>query len=396
MIGWEYPPYNSGGLGVACQGLATALSDFDSHIYFSLPYQFSGNVKDMTFLDCSHPDWKIKKGHPPFPAYDSALFVNRIDPANLNLRELASLPKSKLERQVSQYGGQVVKSSKKKEFEVIHAHDWFAFPAGMNLKQKSGRPLVTHVHSTEFDRSPTGGSDFIKQSEYEGMKFADKVIAVSAYTKKILIDKYKIDSNKIEVVHNGIDPVINSNPGRHHFAKSRPMVVFMGRLTGQKGPEYFIKLARSVLKKVPETIFVIAGNGDLYQELLFTTAREGMTGKMLFSDFVRGQQKEKLLDRADVFVMPSLSEPFGLVAGEAAQRSTPVIISKNAGIGEVLPSSIQVDFWDINLMTDKIVQLLTDQDLSKRIANNQTQELKNVTWKSAAQKVKDIYKSVGP
>jgi len=394
MIGWEYPPYNSGGLGVACQGLTTALSGFSDQIYFSLPYKFSGSVNHLTLLDCSHPDWGKAPKQPPFSAYRQLPAVDRLDPANLNLRKLSSLPQSDLERQVNQYSGQVVKKSRKNDFEVIHAHDWFAFPAGMSLKQKTGKPLVAHVHSTEFDRSPTGGSQYIMKSEYEGMKFADNVIAVSAYTRKILMDKYGIDGQKIKVVHNGIDPISNANPGKHHFAQSRPVVVFMGRLTGQKGPEYFLDLAHSVLHHLPEAIFIVAGNGDLYQELLFTTAHKGLSSKVLFSGFVRGNQKAKLLDRADVFVMPSLSEPFGLVAVEAAQRSTPVIISKNSGVAEVLPSSVQVDFWDIDLMTHKIVELLENKDLVQQVVTGQNNELKDVTWKSAAQKVTEVYKEV--
>lgn len=394
MIGWEYPPHNSGGLGVACQGLTTSLSQLTNHIYFSLPYKFSGNVKHMTLLDCSHPDWDNPTYQPPFFAYDQAPAMERIDPANLDLNELYLLSQSDLEKQVNQYQNQVVDSSKQKDYEVIHAHDWMSFPAGMTLKQKSGKPLVAHVHSTEFDRSPVGGSRYIMKSEYEGMKFADRVIAVSAYTKRVLVDKYGIAANKISVVHNGVDPISKSDPGKHHFAKTRPMIVFMGRLTGQKGPEYFLSLAHSVLHYVPEAIFVVAGNGDMYKELLFTTAHKGLSSKVLFSGFVRGNQKAKLLDRADIFVMPSLSEPFGLVAVEAAQRSTPVIISKNSGVAEVLPSSIQTDFWDIDLMTTSIVKLLQDKGYAQQVMDGQNNELKNVTWKSAAQKVMDVYKDV--
>ncbi|NCN87319.1 MAG: glycosyltransferase family 4 protein [Candidatus Pacebacteria bacterium] len=394
MIGWEYPPHNSGGLGVACQGLTTALADYSGKIYFSLPYKFSGSLKHMMLLDCSHPDWGKEIEQPPFFAYDQYPALERVDPANLDLNDLAALSHSNLEKQVNQYHDQVVNNSKNKDFSVIHAHDWMSFPAGMSLKQKSGKPLITHIHSTEFDRSPVGGSQYIMKSEYQGMKFADRVIAVSAYTKKILIDKYGIDSQKIKVVHNGIDPVENTDPGNHHFAKARPVVVFMGRLTGQKGPEYFLGLAQSVLHHLPEAIFVVAGNGDLYQELLFTTAHKGLSSKVLFSGFVRGNQKSKLLDRADVFVMPSLSEPFGLVAVEAAQRSTPVIISKNSGVAEVLPSSIQADFWDIDMMTKSIVELIKNKDLSNEVVRNQNNELKDVTWKSAAQKVTEIYKEL--
>jgi hypothetical protein len=394
MIGWEYPPHNSGGLGVACHGLTTALSSYSSKIYFSLPYKYSGSLKHMILLDCSHPDWGNDVEQPPFFAYDHFPALERVDPANLDVNDLSVLSQSELEKQVSQYHDQVINNSKKKDFSVIHAHDWMSFPAGMSLKQKSGKPLVAHIHSTEFDRSPVGGSQFIMKSEYEGMKFADRVIAVSAYTKKILVDKYGIDNQKITVVHNGIDPVEKTDPGEHHFAQERPVVVFMGRLTGQKGPEYFLDLAQSVLHYLPEAIFIVAGNGDLYQELLFTTAHKGLSSKVLFSGFVRGKQKSKLLDRADVFVMPSLSEPFGLVAVEAAQRSTPVIISKNSGVAEVLPSSIQADFWDIDMMTQSIVELIKNKNLAQDVVKNQNIELENVTWKSAAQKVSEVYQEL--
>jgi glycosyltransferase involved in cell wall biosynthesis len=394
MIGWEYPPHNSGGLGVACQGLTTALSEFNNHIYFSLPYKYSGNVNHMTLLDCSHPDWNVVTDLPPFFAYDQQPVTQRIDPASLDLTDYYSLSQSDLEKQVNQYHDQVVKNSTKKQFEVVHAHDWMSFPAGLSVKQKTGKPLIAHIHSTEFDRSPHGGSRFIMKSEYDGMKHADKVIAVSAYTKKILVDKYGIDKDKIEVVHNGIDSISASDPGKHHFAQSRPMVVFMGRLTGQKGPEYFLTLARAVLRQLPDALFVVAGHGDLYQQLLLTTAQQGLSGKLLFSGFVRGKEKEILLDRADVFVMPSLSEPFGLVAIEAAQRSTPVIISKNSGVAEVLPSGIQADFWDIEMMATKIVELISDTSFSKQVVSQQQQELQHVTWKSAAQKVMEVYKGL--
>jgi len=394
MIGWEYPPHNSGGLGVACHGLTTALSSPSNKIYFSLPYKYSGSLKHMTLLDCSHPDWGNDIEQPPFFAYDHFPALDRVDPANLAVNDLSLLSQSELEKQVSQYHDQVINNSKKKDFSVIHAHDWMSFPAGMSLKQKSGKPLVAHIHSTEFDRSPVGGSQYIIKSEYDGMKFADRVIAVSAYTKKILVDKYGIDHQKITVVHNGIDPVEKTDHGEHHFAQARPVIVFMGRLTGQKGPEYFLDLAQSVLHYLPEAIFIVAGNGDLYQELLFTTAHKGLSSKVLFSGFVRDRQKAKLLDRADVFVMPSLSEPFGLVAVEAAQRSTPVIISKNSGVAEVLPSSIQADFWDIDLMTQSIVELIKNKQLSQDVVKNQNIELENVTWKSAAQKVTEVYQQL--
>lgn len=395
MIGWEYPPHNSGGLGVACQGLTEALAEQSQQLYFTLPYSLPQSVGHMKVLDCSHPDWQLPKNQPPFFAYDAVdhlqASIDGVTERKLDLHQLHLLPQSDLEKQVMQYHDQVVQKSKSADFSVIHAHDWMSFPAGMALKEKTKKPLITHVHSTEFDRSPHGGSYYIQKTEYEGMRMADVIIAVSAYTKHLLVAKYGIDPKKIQVVHNGISPLVNSDSGRHHFAASRPVVAFMGRLTGQKGPEHFLKIARVVLKQMPEALFVIAGHGDLYQELLFSSADMGLSGKVLFSGFVRDKQRDKLLDRADVFVMPSLSEPFGLVAVEAAQRSTPVIISKNSGVSEVLPHSLQADFWDINLMAKQIVDLLSNHEHAQEVVTKQHQDLEPVTWKSAAQKVKEIY-----
>lgn len=392
MIGWEYPPHNSGGLGVACQGLTEALVEQNQRLYFTLPYALPQQVGHMQVLDCSHPDWNLPVSSPPFFAYDTqsqALIEN--NDRILDLDKFHKLPQSNLEKQVMQYHDQVLAKSKGKAFSIIHAHDWMSFPAGVALKTKTKKPLVAHVHSTEYDRSPHGGSSYIIKTEQAGMREADIVIAVSAYTKHILVEKYGIDPTKIMVVHNGISPLSQADPGTHHFAPSRPVVVFMGRLTGQKGPEHFLNLAKSVLKELPETLFVVAGHGDLYQELLFSSAGQGLSGKLLFSGFVRDKQRDKLLNRADVFVMPSLSEPFGLVAVEAAQRSTPVIISKNSGVAEVLPHSLQADFWDIDLMTKQIITLLKDKGFSEQVVKQQHHDLGPVTWQSAAEKVKAIY-----
>lgn len=397
MIGWEYPPFNSGGLGVACQGLTEALAGDLRQLYFALPYKLPTTVGHMEVLDCSHPDWHTPKNQPPFFAYDGldgGLLSRSAQGQKIDSKQLHLMPQSDLERQVTQYHDQVIKAAQDKDFGLIHAHDWMAFPAAVALKKQTNRPFVAHVHSTEYDRSPHGGSHYILKTEHEGMVNADSVIAVSAYTKRLLVSKYGIDPAKIHVVHNGINPISDADPGRHHFATSRPMVVFMGRLTGQKGPEFFLQLAKSVLLQLPETLFVVAGNGDLYHELLLSSAGQGLSGKLLFSGFVRDTQRDKLLDRADVFVMPSVSEPFGLVAVEAAQRSTPVIISKNSGVAEVLPHSLVADFWDIDLMTRQIVDLLSKRDFNQDVVSKQLTDLKPVTWRSAAEKVREVYAKI--
>ena len=400
MIGWEYPPHNSGGLGVACQGMTQALADKSTHIFFTLPHQTPlGSIQHMDVLECSDPSWFASGAtstHPPFFAYSAAapsphVFLDGV----VDRHKLQSLPQSELESKVDKYAELVLDKGVqfKRDYDVIHAHDWMAFPAAMSLAQATKKPFVAHIHSTEMDRIPTGhGSDYIMSTEYEGMQFAARVIAVSFYTKQLLVQKYGIDPNKIDVVHNGIAP-LSSPPdvGKHHFASKRPEIVFMGRLTMQKGADYFLALASSVLKEVPEALFIVAGSGDMYHELLFQTAGRGLSASVLFSGFVRDYQREKLLDRADLFVMPSISEPFGLVALEAAQRNTPVIVSSNSGVSEVMPSSVITDFWDVNKMTSEIVRLLSNAEDAASMSEQQSRDLQQITWDSAAEKIRNVY-----
>ncbi|MBD3250779.1 MAG: glycosyltransferase [Candidatus Pacebacteria bacterium] len=398
MIGWEYPPHNSGGLGVACQGLTRALSQQQTEIYFTLPYNLNGsqasqkqNQEHMKFVSCVDPSWLEEDHKPPFSSYISNLGLRS---KQLDRHELRTLPWSELEKKVSRYAQLVEQQAAKikDQFELIHAHDWMSFPAAAKVKKQTGKPLIAHVHSTEEDRIPTGsGSSFIKKTEQLGMQLADKVVAVSFYTKRVLIEKYDIQPDKIEVVHNGVSPLNYQPQKQAHFAGDRPVIVFMGRLTMQKGAEFFIDVSRQVLAKQPDALFILAGSGDLYQELLFRVSQQGLTASTLFSGFVRGKQKRKLLERADVFVMPSVSEPFGLVALEAAQHQTPVIVSKNSGVSELMKSSIQLDFWDIDLMSQKILQLLSDQGFSRQIVAQQIQDISQASWDNSASKIRQVY-----
>lgn len=405
MIGWEYPPHNSGGLGVACQGLTQALSEQNTEINFTLPYVLDQQIAHMQILSCTHPSWSGARGgvagslhQPPFFAYataDDFAHRNLLSDQPLDAVSLAALPQSALEHKVDQYADVVSKKAKKQSgFDVVHAHDWMSFPAAAQVKQQTGKPFVAHIHSTEFDRIPQGsGSDYIKKTEYEGMMLADRVIAVSYYTKKVLVDAYHIPAHKIEVVHNGMMPSENiPDPGRHHFAADRPVVVFMGRLTGQKGPHQFLQLAGKLVQNIPDLLCVVAGDGDMYHELLLRTAGQHLSTSILFSGFIRDRQREMLLDRADVFVMPSLSEPFGLVALEAAERHTPVIVSKTAGVSEVLSSALTVDFWDVDKMVGLISDLLSDRKQHQQVVSNQLAELKDVTWQRAAERVRQVYR----
>lgn len=400
MIGWEYPPHNSGGLGVACEGMTRSLADQNTQIYFTLPYALNMQVPHMQVLECSDPTWFAdgQADAPPFSVYAPLLKQTPFNSKGISVDSLHVLPSSELENKVDRYAELVTDAgmTARQNVDVIHAHDWMSFPAALKLSQKIQKPFVAHIHSTELDRIPNGGgSQYIMQTEYEGMTRATRVVAVSYYTKNILVEKYRIDPAKIDVVHNGIMPLSHNDQARigsENFAQDRPVIVFMGRLTMQKGADYFLALAKKVLEKVPDALFIIAGDGDMYHDLLFKTADKRLSASLLFSGFVRDIQRNRLLNRADIFVMPSLSEPFGLVALEAAQRKTPVIISKNAGVSEVMPSSIRVDFWDVEKMAEEIARLVKKPELKQKIINSQLTDLQQVTWERAAKRLREIYK----
>lgn len=395
MLGWEYPPHNSGGLGVACEGLTQALSTEGTEIYFTLPYQHPDEIDHMHVLSCytRFSTMPFGKNQPPFPGYlNAGPNVKNIDFDPKNVR---SMSYSELEARVNAYAQSILDTVRQEHVtsEVIHAHDWMTYPAAEAIKKKLDKPFVAHVHSTEFDRVPTGnGNAFITQVEQRGFQIADRIIAVSGFTKEVLIDKYGVEPDKIDVIHNGIDeaPKIQTI----QFAQSRPVIVFMGRLTMQKGAEYFLQLARKVLDKIPNALFVVAGHGDQYSMLLLENAKQQLSSSVVFAGFLRDQQKDFLLDRADIFVMPSISEPFGLVALEAVQRETPVIISKTSGVKEVLPGAIVVDFWDTDLMADYIQKLLNDPTYYERVVDQQLASLGQVTWKQSAQKVREVYQKI--
>jgi glycosyltransferase involved in cell wall biosynthesis len=400
MIGWEYPPHNSGGLGVACEGLTKGLADQGKKIYFTLPYQHPTSINHLQLVGCYDPTWfETSDNQPPFAAYAplATASVKKNQPLKWAVDELHALPQSELELRVSKYAEKVSNAASHvlDEFDLVHAHDWMSFPAASQIKKTLKKPFIAHIHSTEFDRIPSGyGSQYIMQTEYQGLQMADKVIAVSHYTKQLLITRYGISRDKIVVVHNGINPLSPELSPTPTFAPEQPVIVFMGRLTMQKGAEYFLSLANQVLQKLPEALFVVAGDGDQYHALLLKNAQQNLSAHVLFSGFVRDQEREWLLNRADVFVMPSVSEPFGLVALEAAQRQTPVIVSKNSGVAEVLPSSIVADFWDLNKMSEAVVKLAKDQDFRHQVVTSQLKDLTEISWENTASRIRQVYQQL--
>ena len=416
MIGWELPPHNSGGLGVACEGLTQALASGKISIDFTLPYQSPLRLGDFRIVslsplsDMSPSETTSPPISPPFNAYQSPVnmasefahfstlsFPTKHHLTNLRLSTDLLTPLSKMERDVENYAQKVLLYAQKrnKQIDLVHAHDWMSLPAAMKIKQKLGKPMIAHIHSTEFDRSLSNDyNSYITRVEYEGMRLADRVIAVSYYTKRLLVEKYLIDPYKIDVVHNGISPSTPSSSPKSDFAPHRPVIVFMGRLTMQKGPDYFLALAAKIIAHLPDALFVVAGSGDMYQQLLFTNAHHGLSANVLFSCFLRGPEKEKLFKRADVFVMPSVSEPFGLVALEAIQAGTPVVISRNSGVAEVLYDTPAVDFWDIDALAEQTLSLLLNKKYYQEVLSRQTKKLGSTTWKKSAKQVEKIYSSL--
>lgn len=378
MIGWEFPPNNSGGLGVACQGIVENLVDSGESLVLVLPRERqnekrveeiaktpNGNEYRVIYIKSLLRPYIGKDG----VAYSGDLFSD-----------------------VSKYAEMVLGSLGGVEFNIVHVHDWLTVPAGIAIKEKYDVPMVLHVHSTEYDRTAGGGENKkVGQIEKAGFNIADLIITVSKYTKQVLTEEYKVPSEKIMVVHNGVTPLSLKEDVSIDFLKGSPVVVFVGRLTIQKGPEYFIEVARKVIARRPEAIFIFAGDGDMLHHLLLTSAYKSLSGSVLFAGFLRGEAMDKLYKRADIFMMPSVSEPFGIVALEAAMANTAVIVSKTSGVSEVLPSAIKVDFWDTELMASKILDLIEKTDIKRDYIERVKYEAGAITWGNTAIKIKDAY-----
>ena len=276
------------------------------------------------------------------------------------------------------------------EFDVIHAHDWLTYPAGLAVSRISGKPLVVHVHSTEFDRSGEHVNQSVYNIERRGMHGASRVIAVSHLTKGIVVNRYGIDNSKVNVVWNGID-IEPGDSGETRISGKDQLVLYFGRITLQKGPEYFISAAKRVLEIMPNVKFVVAGSGDLAERMIRMAAEMGIGHKVLFTGFLRGKDIEKVFSIADLYVMPSVSEPFGIAPLEAMSHDVPVLISKRSGVSEVLSHALKVDFWDIDDMANKIIAVLRHSPLSKALRDGGRFELQRITWEGAARKCEQIY-----
>ncbi len=416
MFGWEFPPVISGGLGVATLGLCKALAplaDVQMLIPRSVPNFSIPNIdliglnsftqeqlnelfshtttqkhhfyKDTSDLFGLNPYSKV----PAQEKVEEQFFSTIFEP--IKPFEIEELYAGDVLKKVMEFARIAVQYGLKQQFDVIHAHDWMTFLPAMELKRLTGKPMVLHIHSTEYDRSGPQCKNWVYELEKRGMHLADCVIPVSHYTGSICEQHYGVPAAKIMPVHNGIEPIVLAVKEKPFKEK---IVLFFGRITMQKGPEVFIEAAKIVLQKMPNVRFVMAGNGDQLNAMIELSARYGLGDRFSFTGFLNKQKLNELLAIADVYCMPSVSEPFGLSAVEAVQYHIPTIISKTSGVSEVLKGSLNFEVWDINKFAQFIIASLNYQGLKESVVKSNAESLKTITWEHCAQEVMKIYKKI--
>jgi glycogen(starch) synthase len=497
MLGWEFPPYITGGLGTACFGLTKALDRLGVDTTFVLPKsaptdqskhvrlispgeQAQGLVKDVPIeLPVQIPPAVIEVRRTIRKNADGPVFIpgeleetwteitkpsmphvrfieggptptgsvyDGLNPESLRLIEQSGLDITRLRtlarngafqddslddvdltlfsvlpeagpprheeldaihernEQTEDYSGNLVYQAEQYarfcssiaravDFDVIHAHDWLTYPAGLAVSRLTGKPLVVHVHSTEFDRSGEHVNQPVYNIERRGMQGAMKVIAVSHLTKNIVVNRYGIKPEKVTVVWNGVDLTPGADSASRIESKDK-LVLYFGRITLQKGPEFFIAAAKRVLEIMPDVKFVVAGSGDLAERMIGMAAELGIGHKVLFTGFLRGKDIDRVFAIADLYVMPSVSEPFGIAPLEAMSHDVPVLISRNSGVSEVLTHALKCDFWDVDEMANKIIAVLRHSPLSHALRDGGRFELRRITWDGAAEKCEQVYESM--
>lgn len=420
MFGWEFPPHIAGGLGTACYGLTKGLAKHEVEVLFVMP-SASGdedqsavrilNASDVPFTQSwsdmqsflSKVDF-LKVSSNLVPYIDPQLYseyagsvMNKAEYEQFKVKygckyKFSGTYGSNLMEEVANYAMIAATIARENSFDVIHAHDWLTYAAGIAAKRVSGKPLVIHVHATEFDRSGENINTIVYNIEKMGMEEADRVITVSNLTRNIVINKYGIDPAKVVTVHNAVD----FNEFKHieaHRGVNDRIITFLGRITFQKGPEYFIEAAAKVLKRVSDVRFVMAGSGDLMNRSIRRVAQLGIADRFHFTGFLRGNDVKRMFAYSDVYVMPSVSEPFGISPLEAMKSNVPTIISKQSGVAEVLKYAIKVDFWDIEAMADAMYGLLKYPSLSQMSIRCGVEEVNALKWENAALKIKEVYRS---
>jgi len=417
MLGWEFPPVLTGGLGLACYGLFKALSKYVD-LTVIIPktdkdFQLDNvNIIGLNYVGLSSEQVELERRKnsmesfakvtyvdadlSPYPSYkEFPVFLHAKPLKDLaQIRNLYSTNEAygaNIMEKVATYTDIVFEIAKTKQFDIIHAHDWITFPAAIRLKEATGKPLVLHVHSLETDRVGEGARNTVYDIELLAMQLADKIVPVSQFTKDCIVKHYGIDPEKISPVHNAIDPAAYKKVEKKIDDK---IVAFVGRVTYQKGPEYLIDTAERLAKKVDNFKFVIAGQGDMLAKTIAKAAERGLSDKFIFTGFMAKDRINELLSMADVYFMPSVSEPFGLSALEAAQHDTPCVVSKQSGVSEILPDVLKADFWDVDRFANYIYALLHYEGIKEHLVEHTRTVIDKMTWDNSALKVVDIYKNL--
>jgi len=417
MFGWEFPPHIAGGLGTACYGLTKGLAKNNVDVLFVMPkaskdedetYVKIVNASDVE-VDARFTHLQTFSDNVQFLEVESKLvpyigldeYYHIVDQLNSGILEEEQINEkrkyefsgkytSNLMNEVEHYAIVAAEIARKYDFDIIHAHDWLTYKAGIAARKVSGKPLVVHVHATEYDRSSEKNrNDIVYGLEHYGMHEADAVCAVSDLTRNIVIEKYGVPAEKVFTLHNAVEPT-EKEVVRKKYVDEK-IVTFLGRVTFQKGPEYFIEAAKKVLEKVPNVRFVLAGDGDMMAQTISRVAELGIADRFHFTGFLRGSDIDLMFGMSDVYVMPSISEPFGISPLEAMRAHVPTIISKQSGVAEVLTHAIKVDFWDIDGMADAIYGIINYPALANFFAVKGKDDVDNLKWEHVAKKLKEIY-----
>jgi glycosyltransferase involved in cell wall biosynthesis len=419
MFGWEFPPHISGGLGTACYGLTRGLSHIAGlQVLFVVPKSYGDEDQSglrligANQIPVKHRQLQLKHFTKTLDYIEvGSKLVPYVDPEEfwrhktaevssqlqyLNINEEGTVDFSgkygaDLMREIRDYALVANVIAQDYSFDVIHAHDWLAYPAGIAAKEATGKPLVVHVHATDFDRSGGSVNPAVFEIEKRGMDAADMVITVSNLTRKIVIEKYGVPAEKVVTVYNAVEPIEGTKKNNYKKGVDEKIVTFLGRVTMQKGPEYFIETAHRVLQKMDNVRFVMAGSGDMMEKMIRRAAQLKITDKFHFTGFLKGDDVFEMLAMSDLYVMPSVSEPFGISPLEAMQSNVPVLISHQSGVSEILTYAIKTNFWDVDAMADAIYGVLNYPGMSKMFVSHGKMEVDSLIWENSARHVKSVY-----
>ena len=405
MFGWEFPPHVSGGLGVACEGLVRGLLEIGTDVTLVLPRE--ADRAAFPGLRVVVPDRReaprrgrsrrrLRLRRIPIPLRPYVTRLGEPAPERRAGTKRGAAPGGpygpNLSRDVLRYAFAAGRIAASERFDVIHAHDWLTFLAGLEARRATGRPLVLHVHATEFDRAGSSGDGLVAAIERFGLSAADRVVAVSRYTADVVAREYGVDPARLRVVHNAIEPLENSP--RWPTAPGAPVILFAGRITRQKGPDYFVAAAARVAAERPDALFVVAGAGDRRSAMIERVAAANLADRFFFPGFLPPEELRRLYARADVFVMPSASEPFGLAALEALQHGTPVIVSRSAGVAEVVRHVLRVDYGDVEDLASKILSVFAFEPLRRALSSRGLAEVRALSWSDAAAACVAVYREL--